>query len=523
MGEVRQRTVDSFTDGGFSGNPAAVVMLDEAPSDEWMAMTARQANASDTAFVLRERLSYADFRLRWFTQGPVEDDLCGHATLAAAHCLFEDGVSSPIRFATRSGVLTVSRREGGLLAMDFPAWPPAEIDPPAGLAEALGAAVEWIGRSGNDHLLALVADERAVRNLGPDIERISRIPADVIIVTAAADREQGFDFVSRVFAPNLGIKEDPVTGSAHTVLAPFWADRLGRTALAGLQASARSGLVGVELIGDRVIVSGRAVTILDGVLSTPDDDGSASGRAGVVVDARPEPLAIDPQTTAVIVVDMQNDFGADGGMFARAGIPIADITTAVEPTANVLRAARRVGMTVIYLTMQFEPDLSDAGAPDSPNFLKHKALGVGEVVVAPGGRTSRTLVKGTWGTEILPELSPEEGDIVVAKHRFSGFFETELDAILRRRGIESLVFTGCTTSVCVDSTLRDAFYRDYRCLLLSDCSGEPIGSDLARSNHEASLLVIETLFGWVSDSGSLLRALQQNDARAAAGRRLQSA
>ncbi len=157
--------------------------------------------------------------------------------------------------------------------MDFPAWPPAEIDPPAGLADALGAPVEWIGRSGNDHLLALVADERAVRNLAPDIERISRIPADVIIVTAAAEREQGFDFVSRVFAPNLGIKEDPVTGSAHTVLAPFWADRLGRTALAGLQASARSGLVGVELIGDRVIVSGRAVTILEAVLSTPDDAG----------------------------------------------------------------------------------------------------------------------------------------------------------------------------------------------------------------------------------------------------------
>jgi ureidoacrylate peracid hydrolase len=517
MGEVRLRTVDSFADGLFRGNPAGVVMLDEAPSDEWMATVAREAKLSDTAFVIRERLPNADFRLRWFTQGPVEDDLCGHATLAAAHCLFEDGVSSPIRFATRSGVLTVSRREDGSLAMDFPAWPPSEVDPPADIAGALGAPVEWLGRSGNDHLLALVADERAVRDLRPDIERISRIPADVIIVTAAADRERGFDFVSRVFAPNLGINEDPVTGSAHTVLAPFWADRLGRTALAGVQASARSGLVGVELIGDRVIVSGRAVTILDGVLRAPEDGGFASDRAGVVVDARPEPLAIDPWTTAVIVVDMQNDFGADGGMFARAGIPIADITTVVEPIANVLRAARRVGMTVIYLTMQFEPDLSNAGTPDSPNFLKHKALGVGDVVVTPGGRRSRTLVKGTWGTEILSELSPEEGDIVVAKHRFSGFFETELDAILRRRGIESLVFTGCTTSVCVDSTLRDAFYRDYRCLLLSDCTGEPIGSDLARSNHEASLLVIETLFGWVCDSPSLLAALRAAPARDTAG------
>jgi ureidoacrylate peracid hydrolase len=237
-------------------------------------------------------------------------------------------------------------------------------------------------------------------------------------------------------------------------------------------------------------------------------------RGSVVVDARPEPLAIEPATTAVIVVDMQNDFGAEGGMFSRAGIPIADIATVVEPIARVLAAARRAGMKVVYLTMQFEPDLSNAGAPDSPNFLKHKALGVGEPVAAPDGRDSRTLIEGTWGTEILSELTPEASDIVVAKHRYSGFFETELDTTLRQHGIDSLVFTGCTTSVCVDSTLRDAFYRDYRCLLLSDCTSEPIGSGLARSNHEASLLVIETLFGWVSDSGALLRALQQDRAAA---------
>jgi ureidoacrylate peracid hydrolase len=241
--------------------------------------------------------------------------------------------------------------------------------------------------------------------------------------------------------------------------------------------------------------------------------GSLSvGTRTVVVDARPDRLAIDPRTTAVIVVDMQNDFGAKGGMFARAGIPIAGIESVVAPIAHVLRAARRAGMAVIYLTMQFEPDLSNAGAPDAPNFLKHKALGVGDVVAAPDGRESRTLIKGTWGTEILSELAPEEGDIVVSKHRYSGFFETELDAILSGRGIESLVFTGCTTSVCVDSTLRDAFYRDYRCLLLSDCTGEPIGSGLARSNHEASLLVIETLFGWVCDSRSFLTALEQDSA-----------
>src|SRR5437016_1634928 len=167
MVEVRLRTVDSFADGRFRGNPAGVVMLDEAPSDEWMATVAHETNLSDTAFVLRTRLSDADFRLRWFTKGPVEDDLCGHATLAAAHCLFEDGVSSPIRFATRSGVLTVSRREDGSLAMDLPAWPPAQVDPPAGIADALHSPVAWTGRSGNDHLLALVADERSVRDLSP--------------------------------------------------------------------------------------------------------------------------------------------------------------------------------------------------------------------------------------------------------------------------------------------------------------------------------------------------------------------
>lgn len=238
-------------------------------------------------------------------------------------------------------------------------------------------------------------------------------------------------------------------------------------------------------------------------------------RRSVIVDARPEPLAIDSSRTAVVVVDMQNDFGAEGGMFARAGIPITAIAATVDRIAHVLDAARRAGMTVVYLTMQFELDLSDAGAPDAPNFLKHKPLGVGEVAAAPDGRESRTLVKGTWGTEILPELAPEDADIVVPKHRYSGFFETKLDTILRERGIESLVFTGCTTSVCVDSTLRDAFYRDYRCLLLSDCTGEPIGSDLARSNHDASLLVIETLFGWVSDSRSLLRALEQDHVAAA--------
>ena len=259
--------MDSFTERPFTGNPAAVVLLDEAASDEWLAAMARETSVPDTGFVIREELPDADFRLRWFTP-TVEVDLCGHATLASAHCLFEDGVRGPIRFATRSGILTVSQRSDGSLAMDFPAWPATEIEARNAAAEALGVPVEWTGQTDNDvFLLALVADERTVRDLIPDLTAVSRLDASALIATAVADPEQGYDFVSRLFAPTLGIPEDPVTGSAHTVLAPFWANRLGRESLVGLQASPRSGQVGVELNGDRVTVLGRAVTVLDGVLS----------------------------------------------------------------------------------------------------------------------------------------------------------------------------------------------------------------------------------------------------------------
>ena len=267
MDEVRLRTVDAFAESAFSGNPAAVVLLDEAPSDEWMAAVARETNVSDTAFVIREALPDADFRLRWFTPA-VEVDLCGHATLASAHCLFEDGVGAPVRFATRSGVLTVEQRSDGSLVMDFPAWPAAEIDARSAAAEALGTLVEWTGRTDNGFfLLVLVPEERSVRDLSPDLGGVSQLDASAVIVTAVADPGQQYDFVSRLFAPNAGIPEDPVTGSSHTVLAPFWADRLGRSSLVGLQASPRSGLVGVELNGDRVSIVGRAITVVDGVLT----------------------------------------------------------------------------------------------------------------------------------------------------------------------------------------------------------------------------------------------------------------
>ncbi len=237
---------------------------------------------------------------------------------------------------------------------------------------------------------------------------------------------------------------------------------------------------------------------------------TTQGSPGVVVEARPRPLGIDPRRTAVIVVDMQNDFGAEGGMFARAGIDISGIRAAVAPTARVLAEARRAEMPVIYLKMGFADDLSDAGGPEAPNRVRHLAVfGVGRQVIAPDGHESRVLIRGTWNTDILPELAPQPGDRIVDKHRFSGFFETELDAVLKGMGVESLVFTGCTTSVCVESTLRAAFFRDYRCLLLEDCCAEPIGDGLPRSNHEATLLLVELLFGWVSDSAALVRALAE--------------
>jgi ureidoacrylate peracid hydrolase len=227
----------------------------------------------------------------------------------------------------------------------------------------------------------------------------------------------------------------------------------------------------------------------------------------VRVPARPGLFEMEPSRTALIVVDMQHDFGSPDGMFARAGIPIDGIAAVVEPIARMAAGAREAGMTVIYVKMEFAPDLSDAGDADAPNLIKHLALGVGEPVTAPDGRVSRVLIRDTWNTEILPALAPRPGDLVVSKTRYSGFVRTELDDLLRERGIRTLVFTGCTTSVCVESTLRDASSRDYRCLLLSDCTAEPLGSDLARTNHEASLLTVERLFGWVTESKALLDAL----------------
>jgi PhzF family phenazine biosynthesis protein len=265
MTPTRIRTVDAFADNAFAGNPAGVVVLSSYPADAWMQALAMEMNLSETAFVVPVDAPDADFRLRWFT--PVSEvDLCGHATLASAHCLFRDSVEGPIRFSTRSGVLTVSQ-SGDALTMNFPARPAVPIDAPEGLAEALGVEPVWIGRGATRDLLCEVADEAAVRRLTPDSSALARIDARGVIVTAAAASGNDYDFVSRFFAPREGIAEDPVTGSAHTVLGPYWAQRLGSTMLTGFQASPRGGRIGIEVLGDRVILSGRAVLIIDGVLS----------------------------------------------------------------------------------------------------------------------------------------------------------------------------------------------------------------------------------------------------------------
>lgn len=253
--------VDAFTAVPFAGNPAGVCLLDAPAPVTWMQAVAAEMNLSETAFVSPGGDGYD---LRWFTPA-VEVDLCGHATLATAHVLRERGAPSTavVRFHTRSGLLT-ARFDGAWIELDFPAKPAVPVPVPDGLAEALGAAPVRVERSHFD-LLVELASEGVVRGLEPDIAAVSRVDARGVIVTAAAS-EPGVDFVSRFFAPRVGVPEDPVTGSAHCCLAPFWARRFGRDALTGYQASRRGGTVRVRAAGDRVILAGEAVTVLQGRL-----------------------------------------------------------------------------------------------------------------------------------------------------------------------------------------------------------------------------------------------------------------
>ena len=254
--------VDAFTNRPFTGNPAAVCVLAEPGDPAWMQEVAREMNLAETAFVHKQADGYS---LRWFTP-LVEVDLCGHATLASAHVLWEQGhlsAGAQARFHTKSGLLTAERR-GEWIELDFPAKPAEPVEGISGLEEALGVPPLYIGMSEFDCLVE-VESERVVRELQPDIAQLATIPARGIIVTSQA-RTPGYDFVSRFFAPRVGIPEDPVTGSAHCVLAPFWNSRLPGEELIGYQASARGGMVRVRMDGARVRLGGQAVTVLHGEL-----------------------------------------------------------------------------------------------------------------------------------------------------------------------------------------------------------------------------------------------------------------
>jgi len=260
---IRVLQVDAFTDRPFSGNPAAVVVLEKPVDERWMQNVALEMNLAETAFLVRRRDE--DFDLRWFTPA-VEVDLCGHATLASAHVLWEDGHlarDARARFHTRSGVLTADRRDGSIV-LDFPATPAQKVEPPEGLIRALGVRDTYVGKNAFDYLVE-VDSEAVVRATTPDFGALGAIGGRGVIVTARAS-SAGFDFVSRFFAPAAGINEDPVTGSAHCTLGPFWAARLAKTSFVAYQASPRGGVVRVELAGDRVLLGGQAVTVLRGEL-----------------------------------------------------------------------------------------------------------------------------------------------------------------------------------------------------------------------------------------------------------------
>lgn len=262
---LRITQVDAFTNQPFAGNPAAVCILSTPADPAWMLNVAREMNLAETAFLVRQNDGYD---LRWFTP-TVEVDLCGHATLASAHVLWEDGYLAPdaqARFHTKSGLLTADRRDVWI-ELDFPATAASPAPPPAGLSEALGAKAQFVGRSKFDYLVE-VESESAVRRLDPDMGAIARIEARGVIVTSRADKTNEYDFVSRFFAPQSGVPEDPVTGSAHCALTPYWSAKLGKKELVAYQASSRGGELRLRLEGDRVRLGGQAVIVLRGELTT---------------------------------------------------------------------------------------------------------------------------------------------------------------------------------------------------------------------------------------------------------------
>jgi ureidoacrylate peracid hydrolase len=226
----------------------------------------------------------------------------------------------------------------------------------------------------------------------------------------------------------------------------------------------------------------------------------------VQVEARPFAVDLDPQETAVIVVDMQWGFFGTGGAWNRAGVDVSNAQATIAPIARVLAAAREVGMPIIYATMDLD---GPAPAGAAPGYWTEERLSRWVAAGEPRQPMSHAgqLPPGVKESDILPELAPQPDEVIIVKPRFSAFYNTDLDAILKELGVTTLVFTGGTTSICVESTLRDAFFRDYRCLLLADCTAEPIGNRLPRTNREATLLLVELVYGWVAESAALVRTL----------------
>lgn len=261
MPSIKCWQVDAFANRPFTGNPAAICWLEKAAAPAWMQALAAEMNLSETAFVRRLENAY---ELRWFTP-TVEVDLCGHATLAAAHALWSAGIAppEPLRFQTRSGLLACTRA-GDFIELDFPATPASPIAAPELLIEALGVEPALVGKS-KFYTLVVVDSPEVVRTLRPDFRKLGELPTLGVIVTAPSD-DAKFDFISRFFAPALGVDEDSVCGSAHCCLAPYWGKRLGKTSLMAYQASARGGVLRLRLNGDRVVLGGQAVTVWQGEL-----------------------------------------------------------------------------------------------------------------------------------------------------------------------------------------------------------------------------------------------------------------
>ena len=253
---MKIHVVNAFAEGPASGNPAAVCVLEKELPDEVKQKIAFDAGCSDTAFLTEGENGFA---LRWFTP-TTEVDLCGHATLASAHVLWELGrvpTREEIRFSTKSGILTAANK-GGLVEMDFPCREPREIEAPESLSAALSQKPLYVGRNESDHI-ALYESEEIVRNAAPKMRHVKELGSRGLIITAVSGSAR-YDFVSRFFAPNAGIDEDPVTGSAHCCLCPFWSRRLGKKDLTGYQASERGGMVRTRLLEDRVLLAGKAFT-----------------------------------------------------------------------------------------------------------------------------------------------------------------------------------------------------------------------------------------------------------------------